>query len=321
MNKPLALDHFGIVSRALDLYVAVGPYHPVGGYVAYRKYRLGSEGPWRARWGAVFDRTLAIYSPHSIDTGGELRKFYDPMLGSAVPLLPIDRVAKVIDPRGVAEKLLSRCWDELECLASELLADLVTHGMPLRCIGITGSLMFGIHVPKHSDIDIVVYGERCSEKALEVFPQVLEPLPRARAELVVGNVSAIHGLSRELAERCLVVPRRGVYRGVEVTIVLTWGSPWILRDPVRSWRCASIEIEVEPRTLGALMYPARFEARWRGEEIEVLSFESYLSIPMFFGGRFRVEGALQTLASGAKRIVLGCRECPSSTALAGAVLS
>jgi len=315
MNKQVVLDHFGIVSKSLCLYVAVGPYHPINGYVAYMKYRPGLEGPWRSAWGAIYDRVLPVYSPHAIEELGDLEPFYDPMLGSTVPLLPIGAVMRILDPRDIAKRIVSSCRDELECLASELLADLVAHGLPLECIGIAGSLMFGIHVPKHSDIDIVVYGERCVEKALEVLPQVLEPLPKPRAELVIENLSHIHGISAEVASRCLAVPRRGYYRGTEVTVVYTWSTPWTLKHPVRSWTCASMTVYVDPGSLGALMYPGLLEARCGKDVVEILSFESALSIPLFFGGWFRVEGVLQKLSDGRERLVLGCRECPSSIAL------
>ncbi len=305
------LDHFGIVDRGLRLYIAIGSYHPIEGFVAYLKYVPFGEGPW-GKWGTTFSRVTSVYSPYSIGLGGCIEEVYDPFLGASVPIVPRDAAWIVVDPRDVAKRIVSSCGDELECLAAELLSTLVSYGLPLDCIGVSGSMMFGIHVPKHSDIDLVIYGERCIERALEVLPLALEPLPRSRKEIIIENLSHIHGIPLELARKCLEIPRRGLFKGVEVTVVYTWSEPWALRDPVSSSRCVEMEIEVDSGELGALMYPAKFLARARDEELEVWSFEAALSIPMYFGGRFKVRGTLQTLSTGVKRLVLGVRECPSS---------
>ncbi len=311
MNKRIVLDHFGLVDRELRLYIAVGPYHPPHGYIAYLKYVPGGEGPWR-KHGVEYSRVLSIYSPYAVDEPcRHLDRYFDPLLGCEVPILRLDRVVSIVDPRDVAKRVLATCRDELECVAAELISDLVRHGLSLECVGVTGSIMFGIHVAKHSDIDLVVYGEKCVEKALEVIPTVAKPIPRARLELVIDNLSHVHGVSRELAKESAAI-RRWVYEGIEVTTVYTWSEPWSLRDPVKESRCVSTVIEVEPGDVGAVMYPAKFLARLGGEEVEVWSFEATLSTPMVRGGRFRVEGVLQVLASGRKRLVLGARECPSA---------
>ncbi|NPA96073.1 MAG: hypothetical protein GXO32_00545 [Crenarchaeota archaeon] len=305
MYRVRVLDHFGIVDRGLRLYVAVGPYHPINGFIAYLKYVPGS-GPWR-RSSVTFSRVLSVYSPYAVDEACRgVEKVYDPMLGVEVPIVKLDRVQRVVDPRDAASRLLSTCRDELECVASQLLADLASLGLDPSCIGVTGSIMFGIH-GRHSDIDLAIYGERCAEVATEVVPMVLQRVSDGRRRLILENLSAIHGVDPKLVDQFIDL-RRGVYRSIEVTVVYTWGDPWDLRDPVRSSACFEGVVEVEP-SLGALMYPARLEADVGGERIEVVSYESTLALAMGRGGRFRVRGAMQLLASGAKRLVLGVREC------------
>jgi len=316
-SESTVLDHFGVVDRELRLYIAVGANHPPSGVIAYLKY-VPSESPqpWRLAGTVFMKRVLPRYSPKHVDSSSRgMKRVYDPRLGCFVPVVEWFSIAKLIDPRSIAERLLYSCRDELECLALELVSDLVSLGVPLNTIGVAGSIMFGIHNPTVSDIDIVLYvdDERLAE-VMESVRSVLEPVPGPRLEELVKGVAELHGLPTELARLVYAVPRRGLYRGREVTVVYTDPAPLRLSEVMES-QCLEMVLEIEPNQPGFLKYPGHGIAsrvRVGGrvlENVEVLSYEAAYSIPMYFGGAYMCRALLQRLSDGGFRVVLGSREC------------
>lgn len=317
------LDHFGIIDRELRLYIAVGSNHPPNGFVAYLKYvptdRLTI---WRSRAGVHYDRVMRFYSVRNAWLASRMMVLgFDEVTMSSIPIVPRDRVWSVIDPREKAYELLHRCSDPLECIAAEFVADIVTEcGIDVSCVGVSGSIMFGIHNVSYSDIDIVVYGRRCVERVLTTLmeSELLSQIDNVRMERIVENVVRVHGISKELVRAIYSIPRRGVYRGREVTLVYAHDEPIRMERGVKVQRCVHAVIAKEPGDVGTVMYPAHFKARLLsvngsdvGDEVEVLAYESVFSIPMFFGGVFAVHALLQELENGELRIVIGVRECDS----------
>jgi len=305
------LDHFGIVDRELKLYIAVGCDHGPNHVVAYLKY-VPSTSPslWRSRY-CYYHRVLARYSPtHVEEVSRSQSTIYDPFMGIHVPIVPKDRIARIVDPRHALRRVLHSCSDDLECLAVQLVDDLRSHGLELSCLGIAGSIMFGIHNPRISDIDLVIYGDRCVSKAVEVAKNVLDPLPSSRLRTVVENLAKLSNVDLRIAELVHVaIPRRGMYRGREVTVVFSRDRPLDLRKLVVGSRCVELTIEVEPGDPEALTYPSRFSARVGNEVLEVVSYDAAYGHAAYLGGKFRVSGVLQILDDGSKRLVLGVREC------------
>ncbi len=317
----VALDHFGIIDRDLRLYIVVGPNHPPNGFVAYLKYVPSTEPSlWRSRASIYYRRVLRFYSVRNAWSASlSMPTSIDLATMSRVPIVPRDRVWRIIDPRSRAQELVQHCTDELECLAAELVSEIsIRYGLPQQCIGVSGSIMFGIHNLERSDIDVVIYGEKCVEKAVQGLRDspILTEVSGARLSRIVENAARIHGVSLDVARALYSIPRRGLYRGREVTLVYTYDKPLALEDGVRSQRCVRAVLAKEPGDIRTIMYPAHFRARlvklddsYVGTEIEVLAFESAYSIPMYFGGVFEVSALLQELASDTLRLIIGVREC------------
>ena len=317
------LDHFGIVDRELRLYIAVGANHPPNGFIAYLKYvPTDKQTIWRSRAGIYYDRVLRFYSVKSVWSASRTMALgFDDVTMSSIPIVPRDRVWFVVDPREKAYELLHHCSDSLECIAAELVADIVMKcNVDIGCVGVTGSIMFGIHNVKYSDIDIVIYGRRCVEQVITTLmrSELIERIDDDRMNRIVENLVKTHGISKDLAKAVYSIPRRGLYRGYEVTLVYTHDEPVPMERGVRAQRCAHVVIAKEPGDVGTVMYPAYFKARLLSvdgvdveEEVEVLAYESVFSIPMFFGGTFAIRALLQELESGKLRLVIGVRECDS----------
>ncbi len=157
------------------LFAVKGLVHPPGAVVAYLRYAPHPDGE-REREGVRYRRLYGFAEQEEV-----LRErcpaclFDDPVFGERLQGVPRERIERVYDPRRrLAELRQKRDRDELEERAVEFAALLAERaGVPEGCIGVTGSILVGLHTP-HSDIDLVVYGS--------------------------DNCRAVHGALRELLD-------------------------------------------------------------------------------------------------------------------------
>ncbi|MBA7704336.1 hypothetical protein ES703_113141 [subsurface metagenome] len=149
-----------------DLFFCVTGYlHPPGGYTAYLKYRPSPKGRWKGQDGR-YERELKYYHVGEVaETLEYLRRFYPryisfcPIRGIEFSLvhrsdvnryyLPEERLAEIIKgPRDALEEAAARLVYELSCIS----------GVKSGNMGITGSVLLGIHNPRFSDIDLLIFG-------------------------------------------------------------------------------------------------------------------------------------------------------------------
>jgi len=140
-----------------------GLVHPPDRIVAYLRYVIDAEGERRRG-----DRTyVKVYSldererilrkryPHYI--------YYDPIFGDYMQGIPKKYVSKVYEPSKKASDLLNKSrLDHVEKDAIEFIQILQdTSNVKLEKIGISGSILVGLHM-ENSDIDVIIYGkENC----------------------------------------------------------------------------------------------------------------------------------------------------------------
>lgn len=149
-----------------------GLVHPPGRVVAYVRYVPDPEGE-REHRGLRYKKVYSLRDREELLRRRYPRYLhYDPVLGRVIQSVPLDRVAEVYDPVEKLEELSSSAGG-LAALAVEL-AEIVAEesGIPRRSIGVTGSLLVGMHAA-HSDIDLVVYGEREGRRAYEALSALL----------------------------------------------------------------------------------------------------------------------------------------------------
>ncbi len=327
MSSRTILDHFGVVDKYQRLYIVVGNYTPIPGPVAYLKYIPSkNRSIWcRHNTDLCFERVFRFYSSKIIENvvwERNQRTVYDPYLGSYVPIVPWYEVLEIIDPREVVSRLLKNCRDFLECLALEVIQAIHDNiAIEYSSIGITGSIMFGIHNIEVSDIDVVIYGVDNAKKFIEGVNTVelFEFVNESRFKDIVNNISKLHNVSPYLAQKIVTKFRRFVYKGKEVTIVFVDDNSWSFKNVVKSSRCADVVVRSNEYSYEFLLYPSKgyvfieeIDGRPVKEYIEVLSFESVYSIPLFYGGRYRCRALVQVLDDDSMRIVLGARECRDS---------
>jgi hypothetical protein len=138
-----------------------GLVHPSNRIVAFIRYFPDVKGK-RTREGRSFDKVYSLSKRYALlkDRFPEYL-VYDPVFDETLCEVPVDSVKKLYKP---VEKLQEmRGSKDLDMLQSkavqfvELLKE--TAGIPWNALGISGSIMVGLHTPE-SDIDPVVYGSR-----------------------------------------------------------------------------------------------------------------------------------------------------------------
>jgi predicted nucleotidyltransferase len=111
--------------------------------------------------------------------------------------VPWTEVARVHDPRARLRELQARGpADPLETDALALAALLCeTSGAPPGALGLTGSLLLGLHTPA-SDIDLVVYGDRECRRVHAALSRLLDDPSSAVARPQGEELAAIHAVHR-----------------------------------------------------------------------------------------------------------------------------
>jgi len=140
-----------------------GLVHPKNKVIAFLRYFPEKKG-LRERAKSTYSKVYSL-SKRSRFLSEKFPKYivYDPVLDEELCEVPVDSVKIHYKP---TEKLVELCnsdsLDEIESLALQLAKLLKeTANVPWDAIGISGSIMVGLHTPS-SDIDPIVYGsENC----------------------------------------------------------------------------------------------------------------------------------------------------------------
>ena len=159
-------DRDYIITPEGFIFTVIGNLHPADRVIAYLKYVPDERGKWgvgRSR----YRRALEHYNvPSVMDSMRFLREkapqyvFESTVDGISLPAVPKDRIVKHFCPEvRLLELRSAQNRDELESRALRLIA-LISEkaGVPIDSLGLTGSILAGIHDPAFSDIDLVVYG-------------------------------------------------------------------------------------------------------------------------------------------------------------------
>ncbi len=167
----LPKDRDFIETREGMLFCVVDYLHPPGKYTAYLKYSPAGQGKWR-RGGTAYRRELAYYHAHQVgQTLDYLAAHYPeyvdycPVRDMRFSMIPAERVATYYCPEARLAEVLANPADALECEVAALAEGLLgATGIPPAQLGVTGSVLLGIHDSAFSDIDITVYGRPAVER-------------------------------------------------------------------------------------------------------------------------------------------------------------
>jgi predicted nucleotidyltransferase len=175
-NKPKDRDFFQ--TQEGMFFCVTGYLHPPDRYTAYLKYVPASSGKWHS--GEIaYQRQLPYYHVNNVaQTIRYLEHHYPhyvydcPVRNIRFSMVPRKDVACYYDPRKRLREVLAGPRDPLEeevCgMATEIVA---CAGVRSSDLGITGSILIGLHNPDFSDIDLLVYGYENARKVQAALHQ------------------------------------------------------------------------------------------------------------------------------------------------------
>ncbi len=153
------------------LFCLVGYQHPSDKYIAYLKYSPASSGRWQ-RSGTAYHRELAFYHAHQVGiTIAELEQQYPQYVHHSsvwdmrFSMVPHHHVSTYYTPESRLAEIVAQPMDELEEVTAQVVEE-IQHAtaIPLSALGVTGSILLGIHSPAFSDIDLTIYGRANAQR-------------------------------------------------------------------------------------------------------------------------------------------------------------
>jgi predicted nucleotidyltransferase len=185
-------------------FCVTGYLHPPDRYTAYLKYSPASSGKWRDT-GTAYKRELPYYHVRSVEETVRYLEEHYPWYVTSCPvrnirfsMVPREYVARYYDPQERLREILAHPVDslgeEVRGLATEIAE---SADVPLGDLGITGSILIGLHNPTFSDIDLVVYGRQSARRVRQALREGTGAGGRIR-EL---GTAFIEQWSRGIAER------------------------------------------------------------------------------------------------------------------------
>jgi predicted nucleotidyltransferase len=180
------------------VFTVKGIVQPPERIVAYLRY-VPDPGGERVRAGLRYRRVYGVEEQEAL-----LRSRWpsylweDQVSGVRLQAVPWEDVRRVYDPcsrlRDIWVEGPTDPLEEAALSLAELLAGAAA--VPLEDLGLSGSLLLGLHRPE-SDIDLVVYGEEASKRVRRALSILLDdpsaPVQRPRGE----QLAAIHEMHRE----------------------------------------------------------------------------------------------------------------------------
>jgi len=191
------VEGFAIATRDGLVFTVKGHVHPPGRTVAYLRYFADPDGD-RVCAGRRYRkvRTFAEQA-EALAPWRETYLWRDPCAGTVLQSVPGEAVARVFDPRDRLAAIAA-CGpaDALEEAALRLAGLLATAaGVAPRALGVTGSLLVGLHASS-SDLDLVVYGGAACRAAYEALGRLLDEGADGLRRPDDGDLARIHAAHR-----------------------------------------------------------------------------------------------------------------------------
>ncbi len=158
------------------IWVVLGHIQPADRVIAFLKYVPDKDGRWskgqrrfrRVFWGGV--QSVA----NGMDQMTAAFLFNDPHFRTLLPSIPIQYITKHFKPEVRLRQILELGprdpLEESALTLAEILSD--TAGIKSQFLGVAGSIAWHAHDPKHSDINMCVYGLENAWRLQESYEQL-----------------------------------------------------------------------------------------------------------------------------------------------------
>lgn len=203
-------DRDFLETREGMFFCVTGYLHPPDKVTAYLKYSPVTQGKWR-KGDTAFRRELPYYHVDTVsDTIAYLRKKYPqyvhfcPVRNIEMSMVPKSYISQYYTPEKRMDTIFSNHHDLLEKKVKSFAKDIMdTTGVSLPSLGITGSILIGLHNPKFSDMDMIVYGLNNSEKVKQTLKTLknVKILSETRKKEWINRKINIFGLDKQQAEK------------------------------------------------------------------------------------------------------------------------
>lgn len=175
-------DRDFIADRDGLIFCVVGNVHPPRRVICYLKYVPEYREGYRSKWsrnGQYYGRILPYYSAVGVaKTYSYLESHkpeylvWDEYLNVKFPMVPVDSISIHYKPEERLSQILRECKDSLEQEVKELY-NIIRKESGVEALGISGSILLGIHNPKISDIDLTVYGIENSLRVKQALTEII----------------------------------------------------------------------------------------------------------------------------------------------------
>jgi hypothetical protein len=164
-----------IETFAGSIFDVKGLIHPPNRIIAFIRYFPTKEGK-RERNGTVYGKVYSLSERYEL----LMKRFpqylvYDEVFDETLSEVPVGDVKKLYRPiEKLRELRFTRKLDSLECKALQFVEFLREEAnVPWKSIGISGSIMVGLHVA-NSDIDLIVYGSQNCRKVYSALGRMFK---------------------------------------------------------------------------------------------------------------------------------------------------
>jgi len=152
-----------------------GLVHPPNKIIAFPRY-FPSETGKREKDGRFYCKVYSILERYQLlQTNFHQYLVFDPVFDDTLCEVPVEAVEKHYQPvKRLRELRNADRLDELESLAVHLAEMLKENAnVPWSSLGVSGSIMVGLHTPE-SDIDLIVYGSKNCQKVYCALKEMLK---------------------------------------------------------------------------------------------------------------------------------------------------
>jgi hypothetical protein len=187
------IEGFAVETVEKLIFAVKGLVHPPDRLIAYVRYLPDPAGN-RIREGVNYRRVYHFNEQHQIIQTQYPAYLHDePAFGICMQSVPVERIQQVYDPRVRLQDIYTCGPEDLLVENALALVSLLgqTANVPLENLGISGSLLYGLH-HSTSDIDIVVYGETEGRAVHQALRHLLDNSSESVYPLNRDQLMALH---------------------------------------------------------------------------------------------------------------------------------